>query len=106
MPLMSATKERSLFPSILTVALITLTITYCIFGELCYFTFGKTLNKPIITDMMPSSNIIIQIVKVLFMINLVFSYPLTIYITNVVLESFTFKSFKQATATRKWLKNL
>ena len=35
----------------------------------------------------------------------VFSYPVTIYITNYVIESIIFKRMEHST-TRKWLKNL
>lgn len=55
---------------------------------------------------MPAANPIIQLVKILFMINLIFSYPLIIYITNIILESYIFKSWKKATSCRKWSKNL
>ena len=105
MPIMSATKDREVFPYLLCGALGFLCIMYIIFGELCYYTFGSGLTKPIIMEMMPADNPIIQVVKILFMINLVFSYPLTIFITNLILEGFTFKRMKQNTPTRKWLKN-
>jgi len=59
-----------------------------------------------IIEMMPADNPIIQTVKIAFIINLVFSYPLTIFITNLILESYTCKSLKKATSARKWLKNL
>lgn len=103
---MSATKDRQEFPTILAITLVFLTIVYISFSELCYYTFGSTLNKPIIMEMMPSDNPIIQTVKIAFIINLVFSYPLCIFITNLILESYTCKSCKKATNTRKWLKNL
>ena len=105
MPIMSATADREKFPWILTMAIIVLTFMHICFAELCYYTFGKDLNVPIIIDKMPADNPIIQVVKLLFILNLVFSYPLTIFITNVILESFTFRSFKKSTPCRKWLKN-
>jgi amino acid permease len=105
MPIMSATKEREVFPYLLCGALTFLCTMYILFGELCYYTFGGGLNKAIIMEMMPADNPIIQVVKILFMLNLVFSYPLTIFITNLILEGFTFQKMKQNTITRKWLKN-
>lgn len=94
MPIMSATKDREAFPYLLCGALGFLCTMYVCFGELCYYTFGKELNKAIIMEMMPADNPIIQVVKILFMINLVFSYPLCIFITNLILEGFTFKGMK------------
>ena len=78
MPIMSATANREQFPYILTLAMISLTFMHIFFAELCYYTFGKDLNVAIITDKMPADNPIIQVVKLLFILNLVFSYPLTI----------------------------
>ena len=90
MPLISATKDRDNFPTILASSMAFLCLMHIIFGTLCYYTFGKNLNEPIIMEMMPGQNIIILIIKFLFLVNLVFSYPLTIFITNLILESFTF----------------
>mmetsp|Transcript_41783 Transcript_41783/g.63810 ORF Transcript_41783/g.63810 Transcript_41783/m.63810 type:complete len:164 (+) Transcript_41783:1226-1717(+) len=106
MPIMGATKDREAYPWILTITIVFLMIVYVAFSNLCYFTFGDQLTKPIIMEMMPADNPIIQVVKILFMINLVFSYPLTIYITNVILEGFLFKKSTSSKSTRKWLKNL
>jgi proton-coupled amino acid transporter len=105
MPIMSATKDRESFPYLLCGAISFLVMMYIFFGELCYYTFGGNLNKAIIMEMMPADNPIIQVVKILFMLNLVFSYPLTIFITNLILEGFTFRHSKRNTTLRKWLKN-
>lgn len=59
MPVMSATKNREEFPTILALTLGFLAFMYIIFSELCYFTFGKNLNRPIIMEMMPSANPVI-----------------------------------------------
>ena len=48
MPLMNATKNRDEFPSLVVMALTTLTFIYISFSELCYFTYGDQLTKPII----------------------------------------------------------
>ena len=106
MPIMGATRDREAYPWILTITITFLIIVYCAFADLCYYTYGDSLTKPIIMEMMPADNLIIQIVKILFMINLVFSYPLTIFITNVILEGFTFHNSKSSPNIRKWLKNL
>ena len=105
MPLMSATKNRNEFPTLLALALTTLTIIYICFSELCYFTFGDKLDKPIIMEMMPQTNIVIQVVTLLFILNLIFTYPLTVYITNIIWESFTCSGL-QPGPCRKWVKNL
>jgi len=106
MPIMSATKDRAEFPTILAITIGMLTLLYITFAELCYYTYGKNMDKPIIMEMMPAANPIIIVVKILFMLNLVFSYPLTIFVTNIIAESWTFSKMKKATKCRKWLKNV
>ncbi len=105
MPIMSTCNCPEKFPFLLASAVTLLTIIYIAFGELCYYTFGNTMDKPIILEMMPADNPIIIIVKMLFCINLACSYPLCIYPVNLILESYLFKNF-QRTPARKWLKNL
>ena len=59
MPLMAATKDRDSFPMMLGLAVAFLVSVHILFGNLCYYTFGKDLNEAIIMEMMPSSNPII-----------------------------------------------
>jgi len=106
MPIMSATKDREEFPTLLAITIGMLTLIYIVFAELCYYTFGSKMDKPIIMEMMPAANPIIIVVKFLFILNLVFSYPLTIFVTNIIAESYTFSKMKKASKCRKWLKNL
>jgi len=107
MPLMSATKHRENFSTILACAMGFLCIVYIMFANLCYYTFGDSLDKPIVMEMMPAHNTIIIIIKFLFMLNLVFSYPLTIFITNIIIESYTIPKnlLKTKPNCRKYLKN-
>ena len=105
MPIMHAAKDRETFLYLLPLAMGTLCVIYIIFAELNYYTFGETLTKPIIMEMMPSDNRIIQIVKMLFIVNLIFSYPLTIFVTNVILEDYTCNRIKKKSWVRTWLKN-
>ena len=41
MPVMSATKDRNEFPTILAITLGVLTTIYICFSELCYYTYGN-----------------------------------------------------------------
>lgn len=59
MPIMGATRDRKAFPSILATSLILLTVIFMIFAEFCYYTYGDTLNQPIITEMLPANNLIV-----------------------------------------------
>lgn len=82
MPLMALAEDRKTYITLLKGCLLLLCFTYIAFAELCYYTYGKNLDAPIIMSMMPNNNMIIVITKFIFIINLVFSYPLVIYMTN------------------------
>lgn len=86
MPLMALAEDRTTFITLLKGCLILLCITYISFAELCYYTFGENLNAPIIMNMMPKKNWVIIVCKGLYIINLVFSYPIVIYMTNQIVE--------------------
>lgn len=80
---------------------------YVAFGGFNYFVYGGELLKdaPLITKLMPSGSIPMEVVMILFIINIFISYPLVIHPTNIVIESYIFKEMKQS-KTRKWLKNV
>jgi hypothetical protein len=54
---------------------------------------------------MPETNPVVIVGKILFLFNIIFSYPLNIYQTNNVLESFSFNKM-QYSKCRTWLKNI
>ena len=90
MPIMQASAEPDQFIKCLVAAIVTLSFIFLFFGELTYFTFGSDLNEPFITEMLPADNLWIEIIKVLFCFNLVFSYPITVNPTNTILEGYIF----------------
>lgn len=94
MPVMNACNEKAKedFPFMIAAALSTLCTIYILFSEICYFNFGDGLSESIVMQEMPSDNRLIQVVKVLYCFNILFSYPLTIFPTNIVLDSILFRS--------------
>jgi amino acid permease len=59
MPLMTAAKDKESFPTVVMMAMGALSLMHITFSSYCYYTFGDGLDKPIIMEMMPQSNIII-----------------------------------------------
>ena len=87
----------------LVYAILTLAVIFIIFGLLTYSTFGSDLDEPFITEMLPASNLGVELIKVLFCLNLVFSYPITINPTNSILESYVFGGDpRREKGTRVW----
>eukprot|EP00347_Sterkiella_histriomuscorum_P022403 403338616 len=92
MPTMKVARDQKQFPKILIYAVTTLTIVFIIFGNICYLTFGQNLTEPIILSMIPSDNIITILIKIIFCIQLLCSYPICAYLVNTIAESYIFGS--------------
>lgn len=110
MPVMNACNQQAKdnFPYLLAAALITLCTIYILFSELCYFTFGNNLSQAIVMQEMPSGDFVIRLVKLLYCFNIMFSYPLTIYPTNIVLDSIIFDrllKIPEGNPKRYWYEN-
>jgi amino acid permease len=61
-------------------------------------------DAKLITKLLPSENVIVQIVELLFILNLFISYPLVIYPSNIIIENYAFSNFNKSTLLT-WLKN-
>ncbi len=51
---------------------------YVLFSFLCYYSWGSDLDEPVVTEMLPADNSFVQVMKLLFCVNLMISYPITI----------------------------
>lgn len=87
----------------LTLAIGTLTVVYVIFGTVCYSAYGAGTDT-IITEMMPPT-VFTAVIKILFCVNLIFSYSIMIHPTNMIIEGWMFSEIKN-TQKRKWAKNI
>lgn len=65
-------------------------VLFIFFGELTAWTWGSTLTEPFVTQMLPSQNVGVSIIKIAYTGNLICSYPITIKPTNEILESYLF----------------
>ena len=77
MPVLAETEKPSQLPALTIAALSLLCVIYCIFSGLCYYAWGSDLTQPVVTQMLPQDNILVQAVTILFCLNLVFSYPMS-----------------------------
>ena len=91
MPVMHKAKEPESFNSCLIAAIGTLCLVYIFFGELTALTWGASLTEPYVTEMLPPQNLFVGIIKVVYTVNLICSYPITIKPTNEIIESYIFR---------------
>jgi len=79
-------------------------VIYISFGQFCVTAWGTELTTPLITDKLghewPS-----WVVKALFSINLLFSFPLVIYPAVIIGDNYLFKGWVKS-PKRMWGKNL
>ena len=111
MPIMSACKCPEKFPSLLIGAVSLVTAMYIIFSEVCYFSYGANLTEPIMLQQMPSDSLVFQLMRLLFCINCICTFPLVIYPVNTILESYILPKGKETPMRKKfkirrWLKNI
>jgi amino acid permease len=87
LPVMRETARPERMPAITVVALACLCTTYILFSLLCYAAWGDGLSQPVVTEMLPKGDHWVQAMKLLFCINLMFSFPITIVPTFDTLQA-------------------
>ena len=88
---MQRTQNKEQFPKILVAVIGTMCCAFITFGTVCYMTFGPDMDEQIITEMLPADNYIVIALKLIFCINMVFSYIIHIKPCNMIIEAWVFK---------------
>lgn len=86
MPVLATCQNPHDFKRMLTYTFLTLVIFYVIYSEICVMAWGSNLH-PYVTENLPSDNIGVILVKFFYSLNLVCSYPIVIYPTNITIET-------------------
>jgi proton-coupled amino acid transporter len=105
MPILATAQKPKEFPKVLLWAMLTLTVFYITFGEMGYAAYGDEMKNSIILLDLPDESNFVQVIRILYCLNLFCGYSLTIYPTNNILESYVLKSVPRSKA-RTWLKNV
>lgn len=77
--------------------------TYIIFGFYCVLSWGDKLTTPLVTDLLPDGAVS-DTVRLLFALNLIFSFPLILYPANLLLENYIYSNWGKS-KKRQWSKN-
>jgi solute carrier family 36 (proton-coupled amino acid transporter) len=75
LPVQEIVEDQKGFKKIVIYVICSCCVIYCSFGLICVSAWQENITTPLITDNLPH-NAIVWSVKILFAINLVFSYPL------------------------------
>ena len=95
MPVMHVCNCPEKFPMLLLYAICTLSLIYCLFGNLVYLTLGSNLQYTFITQEIDQKSIIVIVLNLLFVSNTVCSYALFIFPANTIIEEYTLHSLKK-----------
>lgn len=104
LPILKESQNPTHMPRLLTLTFAVLIIYFCAFAMVTYKYFGNQ-KEPIIINNINNPSDFIKIVKLLFCVNLMFSYPLSIFPTNTTIEAYTLSKLKDG-PVKYWLANL
>ena len=104
MPVQDITKHPETYHKVVYAVILTVCLVYIIFGQFCVFAWGSDMKTPLITDQLPDGFISYSI-KILFCLNLFFSYPLQLYPVNIIVDNILFMGWEK-TPTRQFCKNI
>ena len=94
------------FEGNLKSTLISLSIYWTIFGFICYRYLGTQDNAVVIEAMHIQPEKVASIIQILYCINLVFTYPLVIYPTNQIIESWIFSKYNESMIIKNRIKKV
>jgi len=107
-PIYDITADKKNYFKVVCYVCFFITFLYITFSEYCLFTYYlefESLGKPLITDYMPADSPVSWVIKFLFSLNLIISYPLVIYPANMVIESYLYEGWPKS-RKRQTCKNI
>lgn len=107
LPMQEVTADKKNYFKLLCCTVSGIALLYIVFGEFTLMAWGDTENfqLPLITSSLPETDIITYILKILFSINLFFSYPLMLHPANLIIETWFFDGWPKS-RKRQMCKNL
>ena len=97
LPIMDITENQANYKTVLFITVTFIACLYIGFTLYTVFAFGDgRIIDPLITSALPEQSWVTYTVKILFSLNLVFSYPLVIHPANIVIEDWLFKGWPKS----------
>ena len=101
MPVLATCENPQDFKSMVTYAYITLVVVFIVFAEVCVFAWGTTL-QPYVTENLNSASTLVILIKFAYSLNLVCSYPMAIYPTNITIENWFCSCLQRSPKSLYW----
>jgi len=97
------TKNQDGYKAIVIAVFVFVCSLYVCFGYFCVNAWGEDMKTPLVTDQLPDGWISYTILF-LFALNLVFSYPLVLYPSNIIVENILYAGWEKS-PIRQMFKN-
>jgi len=95
LPVQDVTKNPETYHRIVIGVIFTVAVIYISFGQFCVMAWGDKLDTPLITDELGEGPAA-WIVKILFAVNLVFSFPLVLYPAIMIVENYLYTGWPKS----------
>lgn len=107
LPIKDTCQNPQDYHKIVMAVMFFLVTIFIMFGLFNYFAYGASMlmEAPLITKLLPSGSLPVEVVMILFIINLFITYPLVIHPANIIIENTLYSGIPQS-SIRKWLKNI
>ena len=91
LPIMRETEKPENFVVTAVFAMFTILLVQVSFASLCYYTWGNEIVEPIITEILPENSTFVQVMKLLYIVNLIYSYRIVVAPALNCLDTFVLK---------------
>ena len=88
LPIMEASAVKDQFDKIYITCIVCLLLIYSIMGTMTYLAFGNNQHQ-MITNQLPQNDLDVEILIILFLIMVVFTFPIVVYPLNETVERWT-----------------
>lgn len=91
-PIFETAENPKNFKKLLLAVLVSLTVLYVTFPTFCVFVWGtaEISNQALITEILPGRQAPVIIIKILQIFNVIITYPLAMYPTQIITERVLF----------------
>ncbi|CAI2363408.1 unnamed protein product [Moneuplotes crassus] len=107
LPVREACRNKDQFPAIFVTMILFLTCMLISYSMFQYMVYGDQLlsTAPMITKLLTHKGIVVEIVMLMFIMSFIFSYPLVIYPSHLIIESYIIDK-KTSSSSQVWIRNL
>lgn len=108
LPVQDVTANPESYPKIVIAVISVVALLYVLFGTFCISAWGNEI-LPLVTSNVDSEpdapKWLNYTIKILFMVNLLFSYPLVLYPAHIIIENIIYSGWEKS-KKRQWSKNI